>query len=135
MKNIVFLTLLTSFVFTFGCNKNQNVVNILDGTWETFKVDDAPAMPGIMHSIQFFKCKLRKDELCDALIHNYIDNSFQNYTYRVYNRGNKLSINYLDLATGNSYPAIHEILELEENKLVVRVQVEGGTRKIEYKRI
>jgi hypothetical protein len=39
------------------------------------------------------------------------------------------------LATGNTYPAIHEILELKENKLVVRVQVEGGTRKIEYKRI
>jgi hypothetical protein len=80
MKNIVFLTLLTLFVFTFGCNKNQKVVNILDGTWETFKVDDVAPMPSIMHSIQFFKCKLKKDELCDVIIRNYINNSVQNHT-------------------------------------------------------
>lgn len=98
MKKITLaLTLVLSCVIIFiACNKNQKVVNQLDGTWKIEGVtEDGKAQPTTEYentTYKFEKCKVKKGD-CPGTVTE--DGKALAFTYRISDDGEKLTMNVL----------------------------------------
>ena len=67
MKNLMLLSAAALMLLTVACNKNQQAVKKLDGTWKVMTIDGQD-VSGDNTTYTFNECKLKNDEYCTGTI-------------------------------------------------------------------
>lgn len=131
MKTLKFIGVLTLFIALVSCDKNQQAVKKLDGTWRVTEttIDNGQTITTTTYSdvsdaetYRFDKCKLKKDEYCNVTITS--GNIALPYEYRVVDDGTKLEVK-IDVL-GSSTTSTMTIVELKKKSLKLQT-VYGGT--------
>lgn len=129
MKNVFFFLSISALLILTACDKDQNAVKMLDGTWELSTVNGfpIPANSEAYHKYTFSNCKLKDNEYCDVV---YTDNSETwNFLYNVSGKGTVMTVK-----SGNEVRSF-TIVELEKEKFVTTTVIEGNTITFSYKKL
>lgn len=133
MKKLIFALAVVSIVM--ACNKDQKAVRILDGKWQLEKQEytengitiTVEANSSQSETLEFSKCKLKKDEFCDVKITTLEDNEItvSDYSYKVEDEGRELVLqgNFDGLLISQSF----EIEELTKKELVLEITYQDGS--------
>jgi hypothetical protein len=129
MKNVLFLFSLAAMLIFASCNKDQQAVKMLDGTWEVSTVNGfpVPSNSEVYHKYTFSNCTLKDDEYCDVKFQN--NNETSNFLYKVSEKGTKLTFK------SGTEEVSFTIVELEKDKLVTTGQFEGNTVTFRYNKL
>ncbi len=126
MRNFIYLAILGTSLIMASCNKNQKAVKMLDGTWEITKIDGSSFDPGSSITLNFSKCKLKKDDYCDV-VYTEIEPGYPNYTeafrYKVIDDGKKMEFKFSE--GGISFSYTMQILELTKSNLALLINFDG----------
>lgn len=121
MKKLLMIALLA--LVAFSCDKDQKVVKQLDGTWKATSyvttadgVSEDYITAGLVFTMEFNNCKLKKDEFCNLRMTQQIggDVNIEDLEYRVSGNGTSLELRE------TQYPAdalYIKILAHEKDKL------------------
>ena len=121
MKKLLTIALLA--LIAFSCDKDQKVVKQLDGTWKATSyvvtsdgVSEDYTTSGLVFTMEFNDCKLKKDEFCNLRITQQYgsDVDIQDLEYRVEGNGSSLELREVQYPAEASYI---KILEHEKDKL------------------
>lgn len=131
MKKLKLIGALALFVVLVSCNKNQQAVKKLNGTWRVTEttVDNGQTVTTTQYSdasnsetYRFDKCKLKKDEYCNVTFTSGGVSITQKY--RVIDDGETMEIKYE--VFGYSSTSTMKIVELKKKSLKLQT-VTGGT--------
>ncbi|MEX1001894.1 MAG: lipocalin family protein [Crocinitomicaceae bacterium] len=117
MKKLFLLATIALGVAVISCNKDQQAVKKLDGSWEEVSIDGTAVPDSSKGTLTFESCKLKNDTYCNAT-YTYSDGDKEDYTYKVSGKGTTLSMKYEDPNFG-SFELISTIDELTKEKLVI----------------
>jgi hypothetical protein len=129
MKKVILVLATLLVVFVIACNKNQQVVKQLDGSWKvTSQTVNGVAAPDSTYkntTYSFTKCKVKKGD-CDGTI---TDGSFTiPIKYSVTEDGKKIKITYNFLGTSETETG--DITEHSKDKMVISTTQDGETTVI-----
>ncbi len=132
MKKISLMISLVAFLALAACNKDQEAVNQLDGTWEEVSINEEPVPDSSKGEYRFESCKLKSEEFCKAF-YTSADGDVLEYNFQVKEKGTKLSFN-VDDPTFGEITLTSNIVELTESKLVLSLSILGQSTVTEYKK-
>lgn len=134
MKKISVLFTICIFLVLASCNKDQEAVKKLDGTWEEVSINGTAVPDSSKGSYNFENCKLKTEEYCTA-VYTSADGNALTSEYQVKEKGTILALKIEDPTFGG-FTLNSKIDELTESKLVLSttLPIINQTTTTEYKK-
>lgn len=133
MKKLSLLFALSFLLVLVSCNKDQQAVKMLDGSWEEVAINGDAVPDSSKGKYTFESCKLKSEEFCNAF-YTDSDGGVTDYTFSVGEKGTTLSFKIEDPTFG-AIQITSAIVELTDSKLILNLSFFGQTTETEYKKI
>lgn len=131
MKKLIVSAVIIGAVVFSACNKNQAAVKKLEGDWETVSEDGTTIPESERSTVNFEKCKLKKDTWCKTTSTDPDGTSYES-DYRIMDDGLTFQNSISDTSKGFSFTLSGTILELTKDRFEVEFDYSefGGDKSV-----